>query len=582
MASLRQKRKIERKTALTELELTTSGGLIPGQWGFAVDTKKTIVRDLVTGSYNTFKIPTETSLSNTSPLTSGSNIIGVSEITGVTPAANLQTALENFKVYVDSLSGGSVSGTTGRISYFSNPTTLSDSFLNQVNAFLIESTLNDAVVFGGGYSGTSGFYNRANLSYVEAQISGTLAPFPIVRMFAAHSDYTDPKLAGKVGLISPTYNSQITMLSDNGMLFTGITNNDYFSMSNTLNRSLKTFEVDTTSTSVALFKYTGSTRLSITNNLVTVNIPTYFNGYVGIGNPTPAFPVDIFDNTNPYIKIRTTLGTIGPGLLLQSNTSALYFQYDRGTSAAPTGLTTDFIRYGWYDFTNNRTSLSYVPASNQIILGNVYESNYSAGVVGGLTSTVIYANNFINDGLSIITNDKNPTIIMNRFLIPSYTAIITLQTDSTFSFTAPRFNFIPTAVGSSKFFIAADGNIGISYTSPTHPIHHVSGAHLTVGGMWIDASSRKRKTDIITISTNKQKELYDLLDEINPVTFKYKVDMDKIRLGFIAEDVPELISEKNRDSISPMSIAALAITLIKHQKSKIEELEKEINSLKNK
>jgi hypothetical protein len=48
------------------------------------------------------------------------------------------------------------------------------------------------------------------------------------------------------------------------------------------------------------------------------------------------------------------------------------------------------------------------------------------------------------------------------------------------------------------------------------------------------------------------------LVELDPIRFHYKADKEDESLGFIAEDVPELIASKDRKSMSPMGCGGRA------------------------
>ncbi len=137
MAILRQRRKIERKTETLQSTLTSPGGLIPMQWGLAEDKMNLVARNSDENTYTTTTIYGSQTLAETaSPSTSGASLIGVSAISGVSAAADLQTTLQDFKTYIDSLSyittipatqGGTGinSYNTGDIIYASSPTVLS-------------------------------------------------------------------------------------------------------------------------------------------------------------------------------------------------------------------------------------------------------------------------------------------------------------------------------------------------------------------------------------------------------------------------------------------------------------------------
>jgi len=104
-----------------------------------------------------------------------------------------------------------------------------------------------------------------------------------------------------------------------------------------------------------------------------------------------------------------------------------------------------------------------------------------------------------------------------------------------------------------------------------------SGAHVTSGGVWTNASSREYKENIRELTSQ---EALAALDELVPVQFNYKRDREDDYLGFIAEDVPALVASKNRKGLSSMDIVAVLTKVVKAQQKKIEELEKRFDERK--
>jgi hypothetical protein len=105
-------------------------------------------------------------------------------------------------------------------------------------------------------------------------------------------------------------------------------------------------------------------------------------------------------------------------------------------------------------------------------------------------------------------------------------------------------------------------------------------------GNWNSASSRELKDNIKSISAD---EAIDALDGLNPVKYNYKNDKAEEHVGFIAEDVPELVSMKDRKNLSTMDIVAVLTKVVQEQQKSIREqhmtiaeLKKEIAELKKK
>jgi hypothetical protein len=122
------------------------------------------------------------------------------------------------------------------------------------------------------------------------------------------------------------------------------------------------------------------------------------------------------------------------------------------------------------------------------------------------------------------------------------------------------------------------GQFGIN-TAPVagDEIHTSSGAHLTSGGVWTDASSREYKENVKPLTTE---QALQAVAQLTPVTYNYKADGEEKHVGFIAEDVPELVATKDRRSLSPMDIVA-ALTKVVQEKSRLlDEQAKSIQELR--
>jgi hypothetical protein len=127
----------------------------------------------------------------------------------------------------------------------------------------------------------------------------------------------------------------------------------------------------------------------------------------------------------------------------------------------------------------------------------------------------------------------------------------------------------------ARMTINYSGQVGFG-VSPGYPLHMASGAHVTAGGVWISASSREYKEEIEELSPAAALEA---LASLNPVTFKYKTGEDERHVGFIAEDVPELVATRDRKGLSEMDIVAVLTRVLKEQQEINRELTKELADL---
>ncbi|MBF0592693.1 MAG: tail fiber domain-containing protein [Nitrospirae bacterium] len=131
---------------------------------------------------------------------------------------------------------------------------------------------------------------------------------------------------------------------------------------------------------------------------------------------------------------------------------------------------------------------------------------------------------------------------------------------------------------SMKIVVDKDGQLGIGQTTPAYPLHMGSGAYVTTGGVWTNASSREYKKDIQSLSSEDAMLAFNQLE---PVSFKYKID-DEQHIGFIAEDVPDIVATKDRKGLSPMDMVALLTKVVQEQQKTIEELKEAVKALKEK
>jgi hypothetical protein len=124
-----------------------------------------------------------------------------------------------------------------------------------------------------------------------------------------------------------------------------------------------------------------------------------------------------------------------------------------------------------------------------------------------------------------------------------------------------------------RITIDRNGFVGIGVSRPLHPLEIASGAHVTTGGVWTNSSSRSRKENISELSLE---EALAALAELEPVQFNYTSDRSEAYVGFIAEDVPELVATADRQGLSAMDIVAVLTRVIQEQQRRIEDLEAKV------
>ncbi len=150
--------------------------------------------------------------------------------------------------------------------------------------------------------------------------------------------------------------------------------------------------------------------------------------------------------------------------------------------------------------------------------------------------------------------------------------------------TSKGWNF-RTNSGGDSFQATLQGTGGSEFTV-TNATANVSGTELylgngakNVGGVWINASSRALKENIKPLST---KEALTAFSKLQPVTYNYKTDKSEKVVGFIAEDVPELVSINSRDGLSSMDMVAVLTKVVQEQDKSLAETKAELKKAQEK
>ena len=104
-----------------------------------------------------------------------------------------------------------------------------------------------------------------------------------------------------------------------------------------------------------------------------------------------------------------------------------------------------------------------------------------------------------------------------------------------------------------------------------------NGASCDSTGQWLDASSRDYKENIQEITSI---EAMKTLKGLQPVKYNFKRDpLKDLTVGFIAEDVPDLVATKGRKALSPLEIVAVLTKVVQEQQTLVAKLTERINEL---
>lgn len=128
------------------------------------------------------------------------------------------------------------------------------------------------------------------------------------------------------------------------------------------------------------------------------------------------------------------------------------------------------------------------------------------------------------------------------------------------------------------------GYVGIGTTTPTHPLHMGSGAHVTTAGVWTNASDARLKTNVVNTNYGLQTVM-----QLRPVNYTM-VKGGEAQVGFIAQEVqkivPEVVSGTEGDitkgetlGLSYGNLVPVLTKAIQEQQATIEAQQKQIDEL---
>jgi hypothetical protein len=192
--------------------------------------------------------------------------------------------------------------------------------------------------------------------------------------------------------------------------------------------------------------------------------------------------------------------------------------------------------------------------------------------------------------LEVETTGENAGLYVQRTDGATFKLNVTTSMAQIGSQSNHKVNFVTN--NSSRMTLDTSGRLGIGTTSPSHLVH-LSGGAYSDGSTWQPSCSRIYKENIIELTLD---EAENALASLNPVKFNYKINKDEDYIGFIAEDVPDLVATKERKSVNTMDVVAVLTKVLQEQQKNIRdqqeilqeqqktisELKKEIAELKKK
>ncbi|NEO15011.1 MULTISPECIES: tail fiber domain-containing protein [unclassified Moorena] len=128
--------------------------------------------------------------------------------------------------------------------------------------------------------------------------------------------------------------------------------------------------------------------------------------------------------------------------------------------------------------------------------------------------------------------------------------------------------------------IGAGNNYAGYFNGRVHVTGNITAKEFIRANNLQQRSSRQLKENINTLAIE---DAIETLEGLNPVQFRYKEDHQKeTHIGFIAEDVPDLVASSDRKTLSPMDIVAVLTKVVKEQNNTISLLMEKVQTLEHK
>jgi hypothetical protein len=258
---------------------------------------------------------------------------------------------------------------------------------------------------------------------------------------------------------------------------------------------------------------------------------TVLAGNVGIGTAAPAAKLDV----NGGLSVHGPFTSYDGGIRIEFNDLLLRDNY---------GLSSTGMRWLAFNAGSNQATFN-----SNLTVSNALAVSGGTTLAGGATVT--------SGGLQIEFNDLR--LRDNYGLSSVGTRWLAFNAGSLMA----TFN--------SGLNVA--GNLGVGVAAPAYPLQMASGAYVSAGGVWTNASSRALKTGIADLSTGAALQTFE---QLKPVTFEYTASPGETHVGFIAEDVPDLVATRDRKSLAAMDIVAVLTKVAQEQQRTTQEQQRTI------
>lgn len=322
-------------------------------------------------------------------------------------------------------------------------------------------------------------------------------------------------------------------------------------------------------------------------------------GDVGLGTTNPVVELHVVDGDTPTMRLEQngSSGFAPQTWDVAGNETNFFIRDVTNGSKLPFKIRPGAPNNSLYINTNGDVGLgTSSPQAKLHITGTDSNNSFQAkimGHAGGTTHTQIITD-MANSRLTIMAAEEDD-------FAPRFVAVgpeddtesirgIALFDFGSNKVSLPNAQFLVRHAGGDSTFIPMiqvfgrdsvtfpTGNVGIGTTNPSHLIQLLDSGAYSDGNSWVDVSTREAKDNILELKTE---EALETLKNIKPVKFHYKQDPDReTNVGFIAEDVPNLVATKGRKGMVSMEVVAVLTKVVQDQHEMIEKLNKEMMNLK--
>ena len=268
-----------------------------------------------------------------------------------------------------------------------------------------------------------------------------------------------------------------------------------------------------------------------------------------------------------YSSGNVGIGTAAPGDLLDV----------AGNLRILTGSNPIRFTSGWSSFPD--------PVTNQAEISNDTGTYKTLMIVGnksaGLGRRVSIWDRLEVNGTMLIYSADNPTVLRIQSAGGFGAARIEFWSDPQGSQPEWRPSFIQstdqapgTFTGGLAFFVNGQG---FERRTASIEVMRINQGVVRVNGIVQQSSSRSVKENIGQLSAQ---EAVTTLERLNPVKFNYKADLNQEQhIGFIAEEVPDLVASLDRKFLSSMDIVAVLTKVLQEQQQTISTLKAQVQAL---